>query len=145
MASELAEGLDEMGIDVVGPVPGVDEAFDAIHANEDVDAAILDINLGGQMVFPIADELDRRSIPFIFATAFEPNVVPDRHADELVLRKPLEITSVASALSWVLISGRQCWARANLCAWVLLILAAARQKQGDNASRRCHKDTSLMP
>lgn len=76
LASELAEGLDEMGIDVVGPFPGVDEAFDAIDANEDVDAAILDINLGGQMVFPIADEHDRRSIPFIFATALNPILSP---------------------------------------------------------------------
>jgi hypothetical protein len=88
--SGLAGRLDEMGFDVVGPLPGVEEALQRIHASNDIAAAMQDIKLSGEMVFPVADELERRAVPFIFATAFDPQIVPARHAEKLLLRKPLE-------------------------------------------------------
>lgn len=98
IASDLARRLDQMGFDVVGPLPGVEEALDRIHSTADIAAAMLDIRLSGQMVFPVADELERRAVPFIFATGFEPEIVPARHADKLILRKPLEDNAIVAAL-----------------------------------------------
>ncbi|MGN6779639.1 helix-turn-helix domain-containing protein [Rhizobium sp.] len=102
IASDLARRLDQLGFDVVGPLPGVEEALERIRAGDNIAAAMLDIRLSGEMVFPVADELERRAVPFIFATAFDPQVVPARHADKLLLRKPLEDRAIVAALANVL-------------------------------------------
>ncbi len=102
LASDLARRLNQMGFDIIGPLPGVAEALDRIHANDNIAAAMLDIRLSGEMVFPVADELERRAVPFIFATAFDPEFVPARHAGKLVLRKPLEDHTIVAALTAVL-------------------------------------------
>ncbi|OWW04435.1 Crp/Fnr family transcriptional regulator [Rhizobium sp. R72] len=98
-ATELASRLLAVGVDVVGPCPNVEDAFAKIGATSGLDGAVLDINLGGEMVFPVADELERLGLPFVFATAYDPDVVPARHADKIVLRKPLENDALAAALS----------------------------------------------
>jgi len=99
MVSELAQRLAAMDVIVAAKCPGVAEALGAIAAATDLDAAILDINLSGEMVFPVADRLERLGIPFIFATGYDPDVLPDRHADKIVLRKPVEVESLALVLS----------------------------------------------
>lgn len=98
-ATELAARLETLGVHVAGLSPGVAEAFETMAAVPDLNGAILDINLGVEMVFPVADELERLGIPFIFATAYVPDVVPDRHADKIVLRKPLEEQELALGLA----------------------------------------------
>ena len=99
MVSELAHRLTAMDVTVVATCPGVAEALQAIGAAHDLDGAILDINLAGEMVFPVADSLERLGIPFVFATGYDPDVVPDRHADKIVLRKPVELESLELGLS----------------------------------------------
>jgi len=65
-----------------------------------IDAAILDINLGDQTSFPIADELAERSIPFLFASGYgEQARLPDQFADIPVLRKPYAAGMIAEELS----------------------------------------------
>ena len=97
LASDLAARLSSKGIQVIGPVPDVDEALSR-SLDDTLSGAILDIKLNGQMVFPVADELERRGVPFIFATGYDPDVIPARHADKILLRKPLDEDAVASAL-----------------------------------------------
>ena len=70
LADDIAQVLQKFGADVVGPVPTPDKAL-ALLADEPVDAAILDINLKGQMVFPVADALREQGVPFIFATGYD--------------------------------------------------------------------------
>jgi CRP-like cAMP-binding protein len=96
-ASELAARLSTLGVSVAGPAANVDQAFKVLRANSRLSGAILDINLGGQMVFPVADELDQRGLPFIFATGYERENIPARHA-ERTLRKPLDEDAVVTAL-----------------------------------------------
>jgi CheY-like chemotaxis protein len=67
VAMALTEILTEMGKTVVGPFSRISEATDALRHNE-IDAAVLDVNLGGEMVYPLADMLKANGTPFIFAT-----------------------------------------------------------------------------
>lgn len=97
--TELSSRLAGMGAVVVGMSPTVEEALEMIASTPDLDGAILDINLGGEMVFPVADELERQGHPFVFATAYAPEIVPARHADKIVLRKPLDDEGLALGLS----------------------------------------------
>jgi len=97
--SDLTSRLAAMDVIVTGAAPTVEDALGMIAARPDLNGAILDINLGGEMVFPVADELERRGLPFVFATGYEPDVVPARHADKIVLRKPLNDEGLALGFS----------------------------------------------
>jgi CheY-like chemotaxis protein len=97
-ASELKHRLTEAGINVVGPAPNVEQALELITTTEALAGAVLDINLSGEMVFPVADELERLGVPFIFATGYERDVFPPRLADGILLRKPVGEHAVISAL-----------------------------------------------
>ncbi|MGE3873584.1 MAG: response regulator [Parvibaculaceae bacterium] len=97
IAADLGRVLARLGGVIVGPVAST-EAAQAEIAEKDVDLAFLDINLNEQMVFPLADELDRRGIPFIFATGHDAAVVPDRFKAKLRLEKPFTAHSVQEAV-----------------------------------------------
>src|SRR5262249_32080626 len=64
IAADLSRALARIGGTIVGPVGSI-EAAQAEIAGADIDLAFLDINLDEGMVFPFADELARRGIPFI--------------------------------------------------------------------------------
>lgn len=99
IATELSSQLSSTGIDVVGPTANVDDALALISRRPYLSGAVLDIKLGDMNVFPVADELKRLGIPYVFATALEPDQIPARHADRMVLRKPVEDGAVLTALS----------------------------------------------
>ncbi|NWJ27591.1 Crp/Fnr family transcriptional regulator [Rhizobium sp. Td3] len=99
IATSLKAQLYDIGINVVGPVPSIDLAQERLRTESDIAGAVLDIKLNDELVFPIADELERRGVPFVFATGFEPDIVPARHADKIVLRKPAEGRAIALALA----------------------------------------------
>ena len=63
----------------------------AVASNGDFEAAILDVNLGGELVYPVADLLSSRGIPFIFITGYGRESIDRRFADALVLEKPVEL------------------------------------------------------
>ena len=63
----------------------------------DMSGAVLDVNLHGQMVFPLADEL-RRHIPFIFATAYESQEFPEAYRNVAVVNKGAGADEVAALL-----------------------------------------------
>ena len=83
----------------------MENALDLINERPDLGGAILDIRLGDEDVFPIADELRRLGIPFVFATGLEPDQIPTRHADRSVLRKPIENEAISATLTQVIYSG----------------------------------------
>lgn len=70
VALEVEYMLRDLGCDVVGPAPSVKRALRLIE-REKLDGAVLDIDLNGEDSVPIATELLRRSIPFMFATGFD--------------------------------------------------------------------------
>ena len=64
----------------------------------DMAGAILDVNLHGQMVFPLADELRRRNIPFVFATAYESGGFPEAFRNVPLVQKGAGVDEVAAQL-----------------------------------------------
>jgi PAS domain S-box-containing protein len=89
VALAVGETLTELGYSVVGPFSRVAEATRALM-QRDVDAAILDVNLGGELVYPLADILAAREIPFIFVTGYAIECI-DRRFDRIpVFQKPIE-------------------------------------------------------
>ena len=95
MVSELAQRLAAMDVIVAAKCPGVAEALGAIAASTDLDAAILDINLSGEMVFPVADRLERLGIPFIFATGYGTQGMPEEFRSRPALQKPFQMETLA--------------------------------------------------
>jgi DNA-binding response OmpR family regulator len=69
LALDLEEGLQDAGCKVVGPAGSLRTAL-RIAGSETFDIAILDVNLAGERVFPVAHILRERGIPFAFATAY---------------------------------------------------------------------------
>src|SRR5215204_7162446 len=72
----------------------------ASHAN--LDAAILDVNVGGAVVFPVADVLRGRGVPIIFATGYGSGALPSRFRKDAALSKPFSYEELAEALRRVL-------------------------------------------
>lgn len=98
VANEVAEVLAGAGCFVVGPVPTLHQALRAVEA-EELDAAVLDINLDGEFVWPAARMLKTRGIPFVFATGYSGTIEPPPElAASPWIEKPIKPQRVASAL-----------------------------------------------
>jgi len=89
VAMVVTDALTELGYEVVGPFGRPPDALAAI-SNGTISAAVLDINLAGTLVYPVADELVARGIPFIFVTGYGVESVEKRFAHVPVLAKPIE-------------------------------------------------------
>src|SRR5882762_1055865 len=98
LAITLAEELAAEGAKVIGPAATVTDALDVI-ARTNLDGAIVDINLGGNAAFPVADALADRHIPFVFATGYlVAGYIPVRHANVPRFEKPTPPGAICSAL-----------------------------------------------
>ncbi|WP_287209940.1 response regulator [Mesorhizobium sp.] len=95
LAGDLARYFGNMGAVVLGPAATVEHA--SMHT-EVAEAAILDVNLNGRRVFPIADELMRRGVPFVFFSGDEDIVIPERLRHASNLRKSADSYAVFDAL-----------------------------------------------
>ena len=89
LAEDLRAELERVGALVLGPVPSVAEALELVAAEPAPEVAILDINLGGEMAYPVADALRARGIPFIFATGYDPWSIPEAYQDVPRTEKPV--------------------------------------------------------
>lgn len=100
LAMELETGLVEVGAIVVGPAYELDEALALL--DQSIDVAVLDANLNGRAVTPVADALTARGIPFLFATGYGENGGAPWGFDAPIIRKPYDIGDVAAAVSALL-------------------------------------------
>ena len=97
LADEIRQLLEAAGAVVVGPVATVADALTLLD-EERVDAAILDVHLGDELVFPVAEELENRLVPFVFATGYDPAFIPARYSGFALCEKPAELSKIAQAL-----------------------------------------------
>ena len=98
LAEDMAKGLAAQGAEVIGPVPSIDGALDLIAACGRLDGALLDVNLQGEMAFPVADALAERGVPFMFITGYDASSIPERYAGVTRREKPIEPADIARAL-----------------------------------------------
>jgi CheY-like chemotaxis protein len=98
LADDLARSLARLGGEVVGPVPTREQALGLLSGPERIDLAVLDINLRGESAFPIADALAERGVPFLFATGYGQEAVPERFRHRPHWEKPFDPDDLARAL-----------------------------------------------
>ena len=106
IALELCTALRAAGADIIGPMRDVQSGLAAI-GREQIDCAVLDINLQGQMGFQIAAELRARDIPAIFATGYDNSTIPDELADVPRLEKPVDLRALCRAVESSVSSARE--------------------------------------
>jgi PAS domain S-box-containing protein len=93
----MTDFLRDIGFHVIGPFGRVSEAIDAI-GQEQLQAAVLDINLRGEMIYDLADELAGRGVPIVFVTGYGADAVDQRYADFPVLQKPVDSAALRRVL-----------------------------------------------
>ena len=96
----------DFGSEVVGPASKIEDAL-ALARDVELDAAILDVKVGEAVVFPVADLLRERGIPFIFATGYGSGGLPARFVGSPTLPKPFSYDLLARALH-VALAGQPC-------------------------------------
>jgi two-component sensor histidine kinase len=80
--------LTDLGVEVTGPIGSVADAF--IAANNHFDAAVLDVNVGGQVIYPVADVLCEKGVHVVFVTGYENSGIEPRFKDTALLPKPID-------------------------------------------------------
>ena len=99
VAEALSEALEREGAEVVGPVSALEEAWRLAQATPDLDAAVLDVNLRGEMIWPVADLLFGRDIRLLFATGYASGIVQGRYRQSQVVEKPIPARAIVRLLS----------------------------------------------
>ena len=97
----VADMLQELGYRVAGEAGRVEEALGLVQRTE-FDIAIIDINLHGEPVFPVAKAIKERDRPFIFATGYSASTLPDEFRDRPALQKPFQIETLGKLLEGTL-------------------------------------------
>jgi DNA-binding NtrC family response regulator len=99
IALEIAAMLEELGHEVVGPFGGLEQAEEAV-AQGDFDMAVLDINLEGAFIFPLAEQLVQRGVPFVLSSGYDDLTrFPDSLQAAPRIEKPYGMNSLSAALS----------------------------------------------
>lgn len=98
IADDLARTLQQLGAEVVGPTGTLSGARRLLSGGA-VDCAVLDINLEGEMAFPLAEELERRSVPVIVASGYGSNTLADKVHAAAILEKPCSPERIADVLT----------------------------------------------
>lgn len=98
LAEDLAAYFHRVGAHVVGPAGTVADALRLVESRE-IDAAVLDVNLRGQRVYPVADLLQKKAVPFVFASGYGGELEPAAYADVPRCIKPVDFPTLAAVLA----------------------------------------------
>jgi CheY-like chemotaxis protein len=96
----LEDMLTELGYEIAAAAAQVEDAVRLAEVAE-IDVAILDVNLNGHTVSPVAEVLDARGLPFVFATGYGERGLPERYRDRPTVQKPFEQHALRRALDRV--------------------------------------------
>jgi CheY-like chemotaxis protein len=97
----LEDMLTDLGYELVGVAGRVDEAAE-LAQTKDFDLAILDVNLDGHDVYPVADLISKRGLPFMFVTGYGGRGLPDNYRGRPTLQKPFQMDELQRMLSHLL-------------------------------------------
>jgi CheY-like chemotaxis protein len=98
IADDLVCAFEACGARILGPVATLQDALALVAITERIDCAVLDINLQGEMVYPLADALQRRRVPFVFATGYNGAMIDKRYIGVHRCEKPVSPAAIAKAL-----------------------------------------------
>ena len=101
VAPFAADVLGDLGCSVVGPAPNMAAARELLDG-EDFDAAILDVHIRGERVFPLCDLLAAKGVPFVLTSGYADWQMPEKWQDRPRLQKPYAIDQVEEALNALL-------------------------------------------
>ncbi|WP_439472794.1 response regulator [Brevundimonas sp.] len=90
--------LEDMGCTPVGPAANIDEGLALATDDAALDAALLDVNVAGRQVFPVAEALKARGVPFVFSTGYGEGGLPDEWRGQPTIQKPFTEAAVRDAL-----------------------------------------------
>ena len=93
----VADMLEELGHSVAAEAGEIGEAVKLVQSTE-FDLAILDVNLNGQTIGPVADVLAARGKPFVFSTGYGETGLPEAHRDRPMLKKPFQMDGLSAML-----------------------------------------------
>ena len=101
----IEEMLTDHACEIVGPFSTVPEAVDAAMT-EAIDIALLDVNVGGSKVYPVASALTARRIPFLFLSGYGQSAIPQDRPEWRVCAKPFREVELLGMLSEQLVQPR---------------------------------------
>ena len=101
----LEDMLLDFGCEVVGPAGRLAAALD-LAASETFDLAILDVNVAGESIYPVAEALEQRNVPFVFSTGYGSAGIKDGYRDRPVVQKPFAQSDLRQRLLSALQDGR---------------------------------------
>ncbi len=90
--------LEDMGVTPVGPAGTVEDGLAMAADPAPLDAALLDVNVAGRQVFPIAEALKARGVPFVFSTGYGEGGLPDEWRGHPTVQKPFTESAIREAL-----------------------------------------------
>jgi len=99
IADALAGALRALGAQVIGPVGNVEEALGSVSRPDVIEAVLLDVNLGGERTFAVADAVQARKIPLVFVTGYERDLLPPRFSGVPHCLKPIDFDELAGILA----------------------------------------------
>jgi DNA-binding response OmpR family regulator len=97
----VADMLEELGYTISGEAGDIDEGVRLVQAI-DFDIAILDVNVNGRVITPVAEAVHMRGLPFVFATGYGAQGLPEKFRDRPTLQKPFQIETLARTIETVL-------------------------------------------
>lgn len=106
IATDLAEAFESEGAQVLGPASSVKTAMALLETTPAVDCGVLDLNLGGELVYPLADALARRDVPFLFTTGYDDGAIPSRFDNVIRLPKPTDGAAAVEQARQLLLRGK---------------------------------------
>ncbi len=99
VALMIEDMLNELGCVVVGKARNLVEAMSWAEVMPAIDFAILDVNISGQAILPVADMLARRQVPLVFSTGYGSNELLQLYPGSRLLSKPYGSSDLANALT----------------------------------------------
>lgn len=102
IADALCSAFEMEDVHVVGPFPNVASAMQALDEGVKADAAILDVNLNGERVFPLADRLMADNVPIVLTTGYDGDAIPRDYVHLERLQKPVHLSELFGCLNELL-------------------------------------------
>lgn len=90
--------LEDMECIPVGPASNIDDGETLARDTEHLDAALLDVNVAGRQVFPVAEVLKARGVPFVFSTGYGEGGLPEEWRGQPTIQKPFTEAAIRDAL-----------------------------------------------